>query len=503
MVSAIAIPGGHGAHAAHHGGGGGLDVDGVEHGEPGVPHAHLRAIRALGVLAALCCWVGMLHGELAAQRAESAALRRALLGLAAGVGGEDGAPLAAARSLLSVTTNSSSLMHSEDPSDGGKTAFSLRSDTGPMVLGAGGSDAVHIDTAGSVGLGVDSPKAKLDVDGGKTATEPALLLRQGDDKDGNSGGFQVAFGYDGTDQFKHVVGTRHCSDCADAARNAIDLFLWDVTTDAPRWDEMGTKHGLSVTAGGVGILGVKEPSAALDVGGGKTATEPALLLRQGDDKDGNSGGFQVAFGYDGTDQFKHVVGTRHCSDCADAARNAIDLFLWDVTTDAPRWDEMGTKHGLSVTAGGVGILGVKEPSAALDVGGDAKLSGKLTVGTGGVVFSDGTSLTSTPSFTEEGNIGSCTSGTGATSGGSDWNAEGSAGLYIDVDTSSASFDANGNTPRYVAQIGCWSQCWATTTAVYSPTATGFRAYVYFVTGGLSSSTASSNGWYITWIGTQC
>ena len=358
-------------------------------------------MRALGVLAALCCWVGMLHGELAAQRAESTALRRALLGLAAGVGGEDGAPLAAARSLLSVTTSSSSMMHSEDPSDGGKTAFSLRSDTGPMVLGAGGSDAVHIDSAGSVGLGVDSPKAKLDVDGGKTATEPALLLRQGDDKDGNSGGFQVAFGYDGTDQFKHVVGTRHCSDCADAARNAIDLFLWDVTTDAPGWDAMGTKHGLSVTAGGVGILGVKEPSAALDVGG------------------------------------------------------------------------------------------------------DAKLSGKLTVGTGGVVFSDGTSLTSTPSFTEEGNIGRCTSGTGATSGGSDWNAEGSAGLYIDVDTSSASFDANGNTPRYVAQIGCWSQCWATTTAVYSPTATGFRAYVYFVTGGLSSSTASSYGWYITWIGTQC
>ena len=76
-----------------------------------------------------------------------------------------------------------------------------------------------------------------------------------------------------------------------------------------------------------------------------------------------------------------------------------------------------------------------------------------------------------------------------------------AGLYVDVDTSAAGFTS---TPIYITSLGGWGSHWYTTggTSVYSPTATGFRVYVYFMSGAITPETANSGnyGWHINWCG---
>ena len=83
---------------------------------------------------------------------------------------------------------------------------------------------------------------------------------------------------------------------------------------------------------------------------------------------------------------------------------------------------------------------------------------------------------------------------GATTPGSGWQAYGS-GIYIDIDTSSCNFSG---TPKYMSSMGGTSGHWGFNgeSAIYSPTATGFRIYIVAAT----TSNASSYGYHINWIG---
>jgi hypothetical protein len=83
------------------------------------------------------------------------------------------------------------------------------------------------------------------------------------------------------------------------------------------------------------------------------------------------------------------------------------------------------------------------------------------------------------------------------------------GIYVDVDTSSASFTKPA---VYVTSIGGNAYHWTTTggSAVYQPTATGFRIYIRW--SALVSTVplpdpptpefANAQGWHITWIGSE-
>jgi hypothetical protein len=81
------------------------------------------------------------------------------------------------------------------------------------------------------------------------------------------------------------------------------------------------------------------------------------------------------------------------------------------------------------------------------------------------------------------------------------------GIYVDVDTSAAKFSG---TPIYVSAIGGDAWHWLTTggSAIYSPTATGFRIYVRWSSdkdgpnppNPLEPQFARDNHWYINWIG---
>ena len=89
-----------------------------------------------------------------------------------------------------------------------------------------------------------------------------------------------------------------------------------------------------------------------------------------------------------------------------------------------------------------------------------------------------------------------------TPGSTNWQAYGSNGVYLDVDTSAGKF---ATTPRYVTSIGGNSSHWATTgtTSIYNATATGFRVYVRWSDGSaLTPVQANSFQWHISWIGVE-
>lgn len=89
--------------------------------------------------------------------------------------------------------------------------------------------------------------------------------------------------------------------------------------------------------------------------------------------------------------------------------------------------------------------------------------------------------------------------------GTNWGAfsfEEWVGIVIDVDTSAAKFN---KAPVYVTSLYGNSGHWATTggSAVYSPTATGFRVYVRWSDGApLTPAQAVEFGWRVAWHGIE-
>ena len=80
--------------------------------------------------------------------------------------------------------------------------------------------------------------------------------------------------------------------------------------------------------------------------------------------------------------------------------------------------------------------------------------------------------------------------------------DGKAGVFVDVDTSSAGFT---KTPVYTSALYGNSIHWETTGAssIYNVSPTSFRVYIRFCDGReLTPESATRNGWYIQWIGVE-
>jgi hypothetical protein len=92
-------------------------------------------------------------------------------------------------------------------------------------------------------------------------------------------------------------------------------------------------------------------------------------------------------------------------------------------------------------------------------------------------------------------------GAGSTAPGQGWQAYGANGIFIDVNTTSASFSGR---PIYVTSVGGagggqWNL--VGTSAVYDTSAAKFRVYLQWRDAGpLSPATAQQYGWYVNWIG---
>jgi hypothetical protein len=80
-------------------------------------------------------------------------------------------------------------------------------------------------------------------------------------------------------------------------------------------------------------------------------------------------------------------------------------------------------------------------------------------------------------------------------GATGWQQYSSEGIYLDVNTSGCGF---GATPLYLTSIGGNGGHWATSgaTAIYYPSATGFRVYVRYP--GITVAQANEWGWHLNW-----
>jgi hypothetical protein len=80
-----------------------------------------------------------------------------------------------------------------------------------------------------------------------------------------------------------------------------------------------------------------------------------------------------------------------------------------------------------------------------------------------------------------------------------WQAYGTEGIFVDVDTSSAGFRT---TPIYITSLGGLGYHWETTgaTSIYTPTPQGFTVYIRFAPARLiTPALANEYGWHINWI----
>ncbi|MFM1874368.1 MAG: Cyanophage [Bacteroidota bacterium] len=126
--------------------------------------------------------------------------------------------------------------------------------------------AVTIQTDGNVGLGTTAPSEKLTVAGTNADIYPALGLRSGNDNNGFNNGAQIAFGYNGTDDYQHFIQTRHNS---SNSQNAIDFYVSNGTQHNTLTS--GSTHTMSLVSGNVGI-GTTGPAQKLEVAGNARIT---------------------------------------------------------------------------------------------------------------------------------------------------------------------------------------------------------------------------------------
>lgn len=110
-------------------------------------------------------------------------------------------------------------------------------------LYAGNGDLI---VNGNVGVGT-TPAAKLEI-GNTTAAGGILKLDGGDNSSGSNNVTQIAFGYNGANQYPSFIRTRHNS---SAANNAIDFYTGDGTANGVFPTD--AVLGLSINNGNVAI----------------------------------------------------------------------------------------------------------------------------------------------------------------------------------------------------------------------------------------------------------
>jgi hypothetical protein len=187
-------------------------------------------------------------------------------------------------------------------------------------------------------------------------------------------------------------------------------------------------------------------------------------------------------------------------------------------------------------SGPLSVQGVLTASGAVKIGGDLSVTGKLTAasfagdgaGLSNVTPADN-SVTSAKLAEDPASLSKVSGGkmvvrrdsvaiggrlevngavkfqgSGSTTPGStNWQPyPGNTGIYLDVDTSAGKFTT---TPKYFTSLGGNSSHWATTgvTSIYTPSPTGFRVYVRWSDGSaLTPAQANSLQWHVNWLGVE-
>jgi hypothetical protein len=111
---------------------------------------------------------------------------------------------------------------------------------------------------GIVALGVGNPSPNYRLDIADNPTSSSVLLRNGNGSSESSKS-QVAFGYNGSAQYKHAIKSRHNGGMLTG--NAIDFYVWNFGTDDV--NATGTKRVMTVDGGGNNNIGTLEVNGIL------------------------------------------------------------------------------------------------------------------------------------------------------------------------------------------------------------------------------------------------
>lgn len=113
-----------------------------------------------------------------------------------------------------------------------------------------GNQAMMINNNGRIGVGTNSPDGTMTVGGSNTDSEAILHLQSGNNNTVTNNGAQIAFGYNGTDNYAHYIQTRHNS--GTSVNNAIDFFTASGSSSNNSLTS-GSNHVMSLNGRRVGV----------------------------------------------------------------------------------------------------------------------------------------------------------------------------------------------------------------------------------------------------------
>ena len=235
--------------------------------------------------------------------------------------------------------------------------------TWTTVSGGGGSSAWTTSgsdvyrSSGKVGIGTSSPSRYLDVAGSVSATNGGILIRNGDTNSATNNCPQLTFGWNGNDQYRHFIRTRHNSSSSD---NSIDFYVCDGTSNNSLTS--GVTHNLTLESGKVGI-GTTDPDAPLHIECRDTSThyENGLLVKQ----DSSSYPAVIGIRTSSTTQdpfisfmiYNNTTGWSYGADASDGNK-----MKW---SDNP--SELSTSTKMTLTSDGKLGIGTSNPDAPLHI----------------------------------------------------------------------------------------------------------------------------------------
>ncbi|MGE0635879.1 MAG: beta strand repeat-containing protein [Bacteroidia bacterium] len=263
--------------------------------------------------------------------------------------------------------------------------------TNPLIYGDFGTNVLGFN--GNVGIGINAPVNKLDVEGGMavgatysgTNTAPTNgAIIEGNVGIGTtspSGPIHVNTSTAGRYMRYHDFG--NLSLYNPNGSPAVELRLGEA------WGRPGlySSGRLELQSGTTGILfgnndveymrmtsagnlgiGTTAPGAYLDITG-TNGGSTSLQLRSGNTGVGTTSN-QLTFGYSGTETYRHAIKTRHSS--SGNASNAIDFYLWSFDNDAA--GTVGTQQVMTIDGGNGGSVGIgtTTPTTKLEVNGTVK-----------------------------------------------------------------------------------------------------------------------------------